>query len=54
MEANTAIESNEALLYHYKKLMQAISSQLLRDSTRFKMFEGGLEKDFNIDETLEL
>ncbi len=52
--ANETIQSNQELLAHYKKLMNAVSSQLLRDSKDFKMFEDGIEKDFDASESFEL
>lgn len=52
--ANETIQSNRQLLNHYKKLMNAVSSQLLRDSVNFKMFEDGVERDFDASESLEL
>lgn len=39
---------------HYKKLMQAVSSQLLRDSSKFCMFENGYDKEFNAEEMIDL
>ena len=52
--ANETIQSNRQLFDHYKKLMNAVSSQLLRDSGNFKMFEDGVEKDFDASESFEL
>ena len=52
--ANEAIQSNQELLTHYKKLMNAVSSQLLRDSVHFKMFEDGIEKEFDTSESVKL
>ena len=52
--ANETIKSNRDLLAHYKKLMNAVSSQLLRDSVHFKMFEDGIEKEFDAAESFEL
>jgi len=45
--ANETIQSNSQLFAHYKELMNAVSSQLLRDSANYKMFEDGVEKDFD-------
>ncbi len=53
-EANNAIKSNNDLFMHYKKLMQAVSSQLLRDSSKFCMFENGYDKEFNAEEMIDL
>lgn len=53
-DANDTIKSNRDLLTHYKKLMQAVSTQLLRDSVYFKMYENGLERDFDASESFEL
>lgn len=53
-EANKTIHSNRELLVHYKELMQAVSTQLLRDSIYFKMFENGIEKDFDAKESYQL
>lgn len=53
-EANNAINSNNDLFMHYKKLMQAVSSQLLRDSSKFCMFEDGYDKEFNAEEMIDL
>lgn len=52
--ANETIQSNRELFVHYKKLMTAVSSQLLRDSVNFKMFEDGIERDFDAIEGFEL
>lgn len=52
--ANETIQSNRQLFDHYKKLMNAVSAQLLRDSGNFKMFEDGIEKDFDASESYEL
>lgn len=52
--ANDDIQSNREKLAHYKKLMNAVSSQMLRDSVHFKMFEDGVEKDFDASESFEL
>lgn len=52
--ANETIQSNRQLFDHYKKLMNAVSAQLLRDSEKFKMFEDGVEKDFDANESFEL
>lgn len=52
--ANQNIENNKELMKYYKKLMQDVSSQLLRDSSNFKMFEDGKEKDFEIDDIFDL
>ena len=52
--ANETIQSNRSLFAHYKKLMIAVSSQLVRDGKNFKMFEDGNEKDFDASESFEL
>ena len=52
--ANDTIKSNRELFTHYKKLMLAVSTQLLRDSVYFKMYEDGVEKDFDASESFEL
>lgn len=49
--ANENIKSNRELLEHYKKLMKAVSTQLIRDSSNFKMFEDGKEDDFDASES---
>lgn len=53
-DANDTIQSNRELLDKYKKLMLAVSTQLLRDSVYFKMYDNGLEKDFDASESFEL
>lgn len=52
--ANETIQSNRKLFDHYKELMNAVSTQLLRDSKDFKMFEDGIEKDFDAYESFKL
>lgn len=52
--ANDTIKDNRELFAHYKKLMLAVSTQLLRDSVYFKMYEDGIEKDFDASESFEL
>lgn len=52
--ANESIQSNRELLIHYKELLKAVSSQLLKDSDNFKMFEDGVEKDFEATESYKL
>lgn len=52
--ANDAINSNSELFKHYKELMSAVTTQLLKDSGRFKMFEDGVEKDFDATKSFEL
>lgn len=53
-DANETIQSNRHLLSHYKELLNAVSSQLLRDSVNFKIFEDGVEKDFDATESFNL
>ncbi len=53
-QSQDTIRSNEQILIHYKKLMQAVSNQLLRDSKNVIMFEDGIERDFDASEVLEL
>ncbi|MBQ8922220.1 MAG: hypothetical protein IJ060_08690 [Oscillospiraceae bacterium] len=52
--AQETIRSNSELLMHYKKLMQAVSSQLLRDSRQITMYEDGIEREFDAAEIVNL
>ena len=52
--ARETIRSNSELLHHYKTLMQAVASQLLRDSQQIKMYEDGIERDFDAAEIVNL
>ena len=49
--ANETIQSNQQMLAHYRDLMYAVSTQLMKDSERFSMFEDGVEKDFDAVES---
>ncbi len=53
-QANDMIRSNEQILQHYKTLMQAVASQLLRDSRNIIMYEDGIEREFDVIEIATL
>ncbi len=52
--AEATIRTNRDLLAYYKKLMNAVSSQLMRDSKDFIMIEDGVERDFDASESFNL